>query len=293
MRAEFLRFWKVVRGDREASGRQARENFRLFGAPHVAIVTTDAALGTYGAVVRFLVKLNPLTFYRRIAQAPEKPTISFDLSHVGSVIAAEMALRNGLAIAKAARDAGVSTMISAEGSDRTDLVLDLYEQISDEYPETGITLQARLRRTSGDLSRVMQRPGRIRVVKGAFLEPESVAFARDADATADAFIATAGELVRSGHRVSIATHDPELLTRLEDELGNALRGDHVEFEMLRGLGTGLLDGLRQRGFATREYVVYGPEWWLYVLNRIAEHPERVVLALADIGDLVIDARARH
>jgi proline dehydrogenase len=57
----------------------------------------------------------------------------------------------------------------------------------------------------------------------------------------------------------------------------------VEFEMLQGLGTALLDDLRRRGFTTREYLVYGPEWWLYVLNRIAEHPERVIEAIADIG----------
>jgi proline dehydrogenase len=66
-------------------------------------------------------------------------------------------------------------------------------------------------------------------------------------------------------------------------LGDDLRGDHVEFEMLQGLGTELLDSLNQQGFATREYIVYGPEWWLYVLNRIAEHPERVLEAIVDIG----------
>ncbi|MGW4479830.1 proline dehydrogenase family protein [Rhodococcus triatomae] len=221
---------------------------------------------------------------RRIGHVAENATISFDLSHVGSVVSAEVGLRNALTVARAAREAGTSIMISAEGSDRTDLVLDLYERISDGFPETGITLQARLHRTPADLNRVIGRPGPIRVVKGAFLEPESVAHQRDSEAMTVAYVEMATMLVRGGHRVNLATHDPALVTRLQDELGDALRGEHVEFEMLQGLGTELLDSLHQQGLFTREYIVYGPEWWLYVLNRIAEHPERVIQALADIND---------
>ncbi|WP_427135235.1 proline dehydrogenase family protein [Pseudarthrobacter sp. S9] len=220
---------------------------------------------------------------RRIGAAPETATISFDLSHVGSVVSADLGLRNGLAIAQAARKAGTSIMISAEGSDRTDLVLSIYEQMANEFPETGITLQARLHRTPADLDRVIQRPGPIRVVKGAFLESESVAFSRDSGPMTAAYIEASVKLVRSGHRVNLATHDPQLVSRLQDELGDELREEHVEFEMLQDLGTELLDSLRRQGFATREYIVYGPEWWLYVINRIAEHPERVLEAIADIG----------
>jgi proline dehydrogenase len=223
---------------------------------------------------------------RRIGASPAKATISFDLSHVGSIVSAEIGLRNGLAIARAARDARTSIMISAEGSDRTDVVLSIFEKIADEYPETGITLQARLHRTPADLDRLIHRPGPIRVVKGAFLESTSVAYLRDSDAMTTAYVEAAAQLVRSGHRVNLATHDPQLVARLQEELGDDLRGDHVEFEMLQGLGTELLDSLNQQGFATREYIVYGPEWWLYVLNRIAEHPERVLEAIVDIGPVI-------
>lgn len=221
----------------------------------------------------------------RIGAAPESATVSFDLSHVGSVVSFELGLRNALTIAEAAREAGTSIMISAEGSDRTDLVLSLFEQISDAFPETGVTLQARLHRTPADLERVIGRPGPIRIVKGAFLEPESLAFPRDSAPMTAAYVDLAARLVRDGHRVNLATHDPRLVSRLQDELGDGLRGEHIEFEMLQGLGTELLDSLQQAGYTTREYIVYGPEWWLYVLNRIAEHPERLVQAVADIGRL--------
>jgi proline dehydrogenase len=219
---------------------------------------------------------------RRLGQTPGRATISFDLSHVGAVVSPEVGLRNGLAIARAAREAGTSIMISAEGSDRTDLVLTITEQIADEFPETGVTLQARLHRTPGDLDRLIQRPGPIRLVKGAFLESADVAYARDSEPMTAAYLDAARRLVGSGHRVNLATHDPYLITRLRETLGTDLLAKHVEFEMLQGLGTEMLDSLRHDGFTTREYVVYGPEWWLYVLNRMAEHPARVLDALADL-----------
>ena len=62
-----------------------------------------------------------------------------------------------------------------------------------------------------------------------------------------------------------------------------MKGGTVEFEMLLGLGTQLMDRLGAEGYATREYIVFGGEWWLYVLNRMAEHPERALAALADLN----------
>lgn len=83
--------------------------------------------------------------------------------------------------------------------------------------------------------------------------------------------------------MTITAHDAELVGRLRDEHGDDLCAEHVEFEMLQGLGTVLLDRLRGENLITREYIVYGPEWWLYVLNRIAESPERAITALADLN----------
>lgn len=211
------------------------------------------------------------------------PTLSFDLSHLGALVSPELGLANASRVAQAARDAGTSVMISAEGSDRTDLVLDLWERLSSDFPETGITLQARLHRTPDDLDRVLRRSGPVRLVKGAFLEPSSVAYPRDSEPMIAAYHQLADCLLTSGHRVNLATHDATLVGELRTRHGDMLREGHVEFEMLQGLGTEQLDALHADGFATREYIVYGPEWWLYVLNRIAEHPERVLLALADLG----------
>ena len=85
--------------------------------------------------------------------------------------------------------------------------------------------------------------------------------------------------MQAGHPFAVATHDEVLLRAVLDRHPDAMRADGVEVEMLYGLGTELLDTLRAEGYRTREYVVFGDQWWLYVLNRVAERPERVYRAL--------------
>jgi proline dehydrogenase len=218
-----------------------------------------------------------------VKEAGLPSTISFDLSHVGSIIDPALALAHVRQLARASVDLGTAVMISAEASDRTDLVLDLYEELAKEHPHLGITVQARLHRTPGDLDRVLRHPGPIRLVKGAFLESEQVAYRRGSDELMVAYLELARRLIDSGHPVSLATHDEVLVTALIDEHGSSLIGGDTEFEMLMGLGTDLLDDLHRQGYRTREYVIFGREWWLYVLNRIAEHPDRVITALADLN----------
>lgn len=84
------------------------------------------------------------------------------------------------------------------------------------------------------------------------------------------------------HDTAIATRDRELLAELRGPHGNALRSERVEFEIGLGLGDGLLDQLHEDGGWTREYVVFGQQWWLCVLNRVSEQPERLHSAVADV-----------
>jgi proline dehydrogenase len=210
-------------------------------------------------------------------------TISFDLSHLGLLVDPELAIGHVRQLAAATEPFGTQLMISAEGSDRTDVVLDAYDTLATECPRVGITLQARLHRTPADLERVLRHPGTIRLVKGAFLEPESVAHPRGSSELTAAYVQLAARVVGAGHALNLATHDDELVDTLIAKLGDSLKSPAVEFEMLLGLGTDLLDALQRDGYRTREYVIFGGEWWLYVLNRIAEQPQRVVTALADMN----------
>ena len=228
-----------------------------------------------------------VTLAAAIGRAGIPATVSFDLSHVGSVVDRDLGLRHAREIAEATVPLGTAMMISAEGSDRTGLVLDQYEVRAAEYPHVGITLLARLHRTPDDLERVLALPGTVRLVKGAFLETDAVAWRRGSPELTAAYLALARRLVAAGHPVSLATHDEALVDALIAAHGNALREPGVEFEMLMGLGTDLLDRLHGERYRTREYVIFGGEWWLYVLNRIAEQPERVLTALADMNHLLV------
>jgi proline dehydrogenase len=226
-----------------------------------------------------------LALVAALSSAGLPSTVSFDLTHVGALVNPALGLANARRIAAATAPLGTALMISAEGSSRTDLILDTYDQLSADHPHVGITVQARLHRTPEDLDRVMDCPGTIRLVKGAFLESESDAHARGSSELHEAYLGLATKLIDSGHPVSIATHDLSLIDMIRHRHAAQLgEGDgEVEFEMLLGLGTATLDNLHRDGLRTREYVVFGGEWWLYVLNRIAEDPERVFDAIVDAG----------
>jgi proline dehydrogenase len=207
--------------------------------------------------------------------------VSLDLSHVGSLVDPGLALRNARRLATALEALGTTLMLSAEGSDRTDLTLDLYDALSRDHANVGMTLQARLHRSPDDLDRLLDQRGPIRLVKGAYAEPESIAHPRGSAELHEAYLDLADRLIASGHGTSIATHDTDLIGAIVQRHRGLAGARHVEFEMLLGLGTEALDQLRRDGFATREYAIFGGEWWLYVLNRIAEEPVRVFDAILD------------
>ncbi|MFD0273651.1 proline dehydrogenase family protein [Kitasatospora sp. NPDC127111] len=213
---------------------------------------------------------------------PPGCSISLDLSHIGLAVSEDLALANAGRLARATADTGREMMISAEGSDRTDAVLAVHRALCASFDHVGVTVQARLHRTAEDLPRLLALPGRIRLVKGAFLEPETIAHPREDPALPAVYLGYARRLADSGHPCSFATHDRELVHRIDHHLGGrASTAAPWEFETLLGLGPDRLEAMAERGHPTREYVVFGTEWWLYVCNRIAEDPQRLLQALVD------------
>jgi proline dehydrogenase len=211
-------------------------------------------------------------------------SISYDISHLGSTIDFELGLEHSRQLARATQRIGQELIISMEGSDRTDDTLRTHGELCKEFEHVGIRIQARLHRTAQDLPILLKRPGRICLVKGAYFEPETIALPREGTALQTAYEQYAQMLLQSKHKVSIATHDEAILQELHAWINSqSIDMKFAEFEVLLGLGPEQLELSRSKGYATREYIVFGQEWYLYVLNRMAEKPARVYQALIDLA----------
>lgn len=221
-----------------------------------------------------------------IAEQQLDSSISLDLSHIGMVIDAELGYRNACVLAEAAQKASLEMMISMEGTDRTNLILEIHQRLCERFDNVGITLQAYLHRTPSDLERALQRPGKIRLVKGAYAAPADLAKPRGAELD-ESYRLLMERLLMSGHSCSIATHDPALLDPLSLEYVHQLTQqtgvglDHIEFEMLKGVTQERLEAMKKHGYRTRMYLPYGREWHLYLCNRLAEHPPNIYQAITD------------
>ncbi|XOQ14328.1 MAG: proline dehydrogenase [Shouchella clausii] len=208
-----------------------------------------------------------------------KATVSFDLSHIGMMISDSVAFTNLEELAKVAHQHNIQLMISMEESQKTDTILSLYKRIAKSFSNVGITLQVHLERSSMDLNDLLKTPGRIRLVKGAYQEPEGIYIPRSEELN-KRYIEFVSMCVERNQPLSIATHDENLLTELKAK--GLLYRPNVEVEMLDGVRPDLLRSLKEDGIQTKVYVTYGSEWYLYVVHRIAEHPPNIYTFLSDI-----------
>ncbi len=210
-------------------------------------------------------------------------SLSLDLSHIGLAVDPRLALANARRIAAAAREIGTEMIISMEGAERIEAILEVYRALCAEFDNVGVTLQARLRRTEEDLPAMLALPGKVRLVKGAYEEAPDIAYPRESAELAACYRDYARRMLISGRPVSIGTHDASIHDDVDRFVTERdLRGGPFEFEALVGLGDAQIDRLRRQGYQTRVYVVYGREWYLYVCHRLAEEPTRLYRALADL-----------
>jgi proline dehydrogenase len=223
---------------------------------------------------------------QQISQQQLHATISLDLSHIGLAVSQELGLRNLATICQAAKASNTEVIISAEGVEMTDQVLDAYKATQPAYDNLGITLQAYLHRTKDDLPDLLRLNGRIRLVKGAFSTPVGRSIPRGARLD-DTYLGYVDQLLAARHRCSIATHH-----YLIQQAAKALieryqpRRELYEFESLYGIRNEQLLALKQEGHPGKIYFVYGKEWYLYLCNRLAEYPLNVFLALNDLVESI-------
>ncbi|MGO0060701.1 proline dehydrogenase family protein [Brevibacillus fluminis] len=221
-----------------------------------------------------------LQLIRRGEKLSKETTVSFDLSHIGLSVDRRLAARHLHELAEEASKRGIVLMVSMEEAEKTGAILELYTEAAAAYPDVlGITIQAHQHRSADDLHKLLAVPGRIRLVKGAFLEPAEVALPRS-EALLERYVDFAKRLIKAGKPVSIATHDQRALDRLN--AANLLKEPHVELEMLYGIAAERLLAQKLNGCKTRVYVPYGVEWYLYLCHRLAEYPPNLYDAVADL-----------
>lgn len=201
--------------------------------------------------------------------------VSVKLTQLGLDIDNELCYRNTRAIVEAAHRAQNFVRIDMEDSPKTDATFDIFKRLRSEFENVGIVVQAYLYRTEKDIEDLLKLNARIRLCKGAYKEPESVAFPDKADVDRN-YIKLMKMLLPSGIYHGIATHDPNMIEATKifaKETG--ISADKFEFQMLYGVRRDLQEGLVKEGWRVRVYVPYGKFWYPYFMRRLAERPANI------------------
>jgi proline dehydrogenase len=209
--------------------------------------------------------------------------LSLKLTQLGITIDRATCVDNMRRILELGKKHDFFIRIDMENSPWTQLTLEIFETLwEQQYRNVGVVLQSALYRTEEDLRKVNQLGARIRLVKGAYKEPESVAHQKKADVDA-AYVRLMRLLLDEGHYPAIATHDPAMIDeakRYARERGIA--SDRFEFQMLYGIRRDLQANLVADGYRVRLYVPFGREWFPYFMRRLGERPANVTFVLKSL-----------
>lgn len=207
-------------------------------------------------------------------------SVSLDLSHIGLLVSHDLAKHNLQLICKEASLANQEVIISMEGTDRTDQILNIYKEVLKTCPNLGITLQAYLHRTKDDFKEVKALSGSIRLVKGAYDAPPQLALPRG-ERLDNIYLDYAAQLLAQNHPCAIASHDEKIYTEVLPLIEQYKPNQYV-LERLLGICNEALQTYLAKGHRCRIYLVYGKEWYLYLCNRWAEYPLNLFRGLADM-----------
>lgn len=205
--------------------------------------------------------------------------VAFKLTHVGLDIDGELAFENASRIAQTALECGNTMRLDMEQSAYVDATLAIYRRLRERFPNTGCVLQSYLYRTPADLAALLPLQPNIRFVKGAYLEPPSIAYERKRDVD-DAYAELVLAALDAEGYTAIATHDAAIVARIEAFIRDrGIPRGRYEFQMLYGIAGALASDLVARGHRVRLAVPFGAHWFPYLMRRLAERPANVAFFL--------------
>jgi len=210
------------------------------------------------------------------------PNVSLKLTQMGLAIGRDFCQANVMRIVEAVRGVNGFVRFDMEDHTQTDATLEVWRVAQDAYPQVGVVIQSALRRSSADVDSIIAVGGRIRLCKGAYDEPGSVAYRTKAAVDAN-YARLMERLLLADVYPALATHDPKLIAKATEIVeSRGIGRDRFEFQMLYGVRRDLQRALLDRGYTVRIYVPYGQEWYPYFMRRLAERPANVGFMLRAI-----------
>lgn len=199
--------------------------------------------------------------------------LSIKPTQMGLAIDKELAYQQILELVKRAAEINNFVRLDMEDSPYTDLTLEVYKRVYEEYSNLGVVLQAYLKRTYNDTIILNKIGTNYRLCKGIYIEPATIAY-KDKQAIRDNFMKSLEIMLKNGNYVGIATHDKYLIDKsyeLIKELN--VPKDKFEFQMLLGVREDLRDKINRDGYKIRVYVPFGEDWYKYSIRRLQENPQ--------------------
>ncbi len=210
--------------------------------------------------------------------------VSVKLTQMGFDIDEALCHANMVRILDKAKALGGFVRLDMEGSDYTQRTLDFFRlRLFDAYgAHCGVVIQSMLRRSERDIEDLVAMRARVRLCKGAYLEPPSVAFPDKADVD-KSYVKLMERLLSAGNYPGLATHDEAIIGQARTFVGRErIPNDRFEFQMLYGVRRDLQVRLRRAGHNMRVYVPFGTQWYPYLMRRLAERPANIAFLLGNV-----------
>lgn len=228
----------------------------------------------------------------RIQENRYQANVSVKLTAMGLDISPELCVANMQDILDRAREYSSFVRLDMEGSAYTQKTLDMfYERLYPSYRgNVGIVLQSYLYRTASDVEDAIRNQARVRLCKGAYKEPASVAYPEKKDVD-ESYLRCMKRLITDGHYPGIATHDEAIVRATKQFVrDNDIKTDQFEYQMLYGVRRDLQEKLVSEGYRMRVYVPFGTQWYPYLMRRLAERPANVMFITGNIVKEMVGRR---
>ncbi len=246
--------------------------------------TTDPSQAA-DTTAHYLALLRLLAGLPTAASGARPLEVSLKLSALGQFLPVDghrIALENAHKICSAAEEAGVWVTVDAEDHTTTDSTLSIVRELRADFPSLGTVLQAYLRRTEGDCRELSGAGSRIRLCKGAYAEPESVAYQEKS--AVDGSYARCLQILMNGQGYPmVASHDPAMIEQaLLQAIASGRTAEDFELQMLYGIRDAEQRRLVGNGLHLRVYLPYGVQWYGYFMRRLAERPQNLAFFLRSL-----------